>query len=205
MTMRDSIKKVFAVVFCVFVLGVMYYGTYLPYNKSQLYISFLQNLRNINSLGQLESEASIPLDAPSPIGQEELVRNFSNNVVDILHQNTNPMLAQQLLNYMMSYYGPIIQSGHGINFVQNILIVGMAYQTAGTNTKNQAYLDQAENYFKEGLSLSPRRPQFLYSLFSLYLEEKRFSDAKSIMNQILTYWPDDPTVQKQLTSAENQK
>lgn len=203
--MRDSIKKVFAVIFSVFVLGIMYYGTYLPYNKSQLYISFLQNLNNINSLGQLESAASIPLDAPSPVGQEELVRNFSNVVVGLMNQNSNPMLAEQLLNYMMSYYSPIIQSGRGINFAQNILIVGTAYQAAGTNAKNQDYLNQAENYFKEGLLLSPRRPQFLYSLFALYIQEKRFADAKDIMNQILTYWPNDPNVQKQLISAENKK
>jgi tetratricopeptide (TPR) repeat protein len=205
MTIKDSIKKVFAVIFSVFVLGVMYYGTYLPYNKSQLYIGFLQSLGNMNSLIQLEKAADVPLSAPSPIGQEELVRNFGNTALNILQQNSNPQLSEAIINFMMSYYNPIIQSGRGINFAQNLLIVGTAYEIAGANTKNIQYLDQAESYFKQGLALSPRRPQFLYSLFDLYLREKRFSDAKNIENQILTYWPNDPKIAGELATAEKAK
>ncbi len=205
MTIKDSIKKVFAVIFGIFVFIVMYYGTYLPYNKSQLYISFLQNRGNINSLMQLEQSADVPLGASSPTGQEELVRNFANTALDILHQNPNPQLSEAVINYMMSYYAPIIKNGRGINFTQNLLLAGTAYEIAGTNMKSAQYLGQAESYFKEGLALSPRRPQFLYNLFDLYLQEKRFSDAQSIANQILAYWPNDPKIAGELAAAEKAK
>ncbi len=205
MTIKDSIKKVLAVIFSIFVFVVMYYGTYLPYNKSQLYIGFLQGLGDINSLVQLEKSADVALSAPSPVGQEELVRNFGNTALNILHQNPNPQLSEAIVNFLMSYYAPIIENGRGINFTQNLLVVGTVYEIAGTNTKNSQYLDQAESYFKEGLALSPRRPQFLYNLFDLYLQEKKFADAQNIANQILTYWPGEPRIMAELTAAEKAK
>jgi len=190
--MQPIVKKTIAL-FVVAVLMVMaYYGSYLPLQKSYLFIDSLKEGSTAVSLEEFERIISKPLDAPSPIGQEELVRNIAGSVLNVIGaRGENIDLTEQLLNYLNSYFDPLIERGTGMSFTQNLYILGSINSTALQKTHQVRFLDKAKSYMEQGLKLSPGRPQFLYALFNLYRVEGNVAKVKEVGEKILEQWPKD--------------
>jgi len=51
-------------------------------------------------LQDLESKLSTPLDYPSPIGQEELVRNMANSILSFVQQSNDASSTAALIGYL---------------------------------------------------------------------------------------------------------
>lgn len=189
-------KKVVAVVASALLLGTAYYGSYLPLRKAQMFIATLQGLQTTppTSLSDLETRLSVPLDAPSPIGQEELVRNTANSVLNFVQQSQDATSTGELIGFMMNYYNPILAQGKGMSFGQDLYLVGAINEIAFANTGNRMYLAAAEQYYREGAQLGPNRPQPLYGLFDVYRAGGDASDTIAIAQKILQNWPTDQNV-----------
>jgi len=197
--MKPLIRKIIAVLAAAFILSVAYYGTYLPMRKSQIFISTLKGLRSAKTIEDLVRALSVPLDAPSPIGQEELVRNTSNIFLNLVQQNDKPDVVSASINFVENHYRPIIDRGRGMSFEQNLYILGVINETAFIKTKEIRYLEAAKNYYIQGSRLGPKRPQFLYGLFDIYRAVGDVENTKKIGEQILSQWPDDERTSKGLS------
>ncbi len=184
-------RKVFAVLMSLFILFVAYYGSFLPMRKSQIFISTMQSLRSVNSVSGLKDAFAKPLGAPSPIGQEELVRNSANVVLGVIQQTDKPDVIADLMNFMESSYQPIVERGRGMSFEQNLYILGALNELSFVKTRDPKYFNASKSYFSRGLELGPKRPQFLYGLFDIYRMEGNVDGVKNIADQILAQWPDD--------------
>lgn len=200
--MNDTLKKIIAGVATVTIGILAWYGSYLPLSKSLAFIQALGSAPRVHSWDDFKQTFSVPLDIPSPVGQEELVRNLGNTLIGIIGDNKNPQLAVEALGYIKQYYDPIVQAGRGINFDQNLYILGALNETALRQTRDSQYLREAEKYYEEGLALSPTRPQFLYSLLTLYQVDGKIDKAKKIAEQIVHQWPDDTKTKALLTTLE---
>jgi hypothetical protein len=192
-------KKIIAVVAIIFILYLAYYGSFLPLRKSQVFIETLKKLQTIRSYEEFEKAFSVPLNMPSPIGQEELVRNTSNIVLNLLQRGGgNPELVVALVDFLERYYNPILERGRGMSFEQNLYVLGAINELAFFQTNQVKYLLAAENHYSRGLELAPRRPQFLYGMFDIYRIEGNVLKAKAIAEQILEYWPNDSRTREAL-------
>jgi tetratricopeptide (TPR) repeat protein len=196
--MNPTLKKFLCIVAVAFLLSVAYYGNYLPLRKSQLYIYTLRNLNSARSLQDLERIISTPLDAPSPIGQEELVRNTANIFMGFAQQSDNNASIDDFMGFIGKYYKPIIDRGRGMSFEQNLYILGAMNEFAFVKTKQMKYLEAASEYYSKGLEFGPKRPQFLYGVFDIYRIEGNVDGAKKIAEQILSQWPDDDKTREAL-------
>jgi hypothetical protein len=186
------IKKIIAAAAIIFILYIAYYGSFLPLRKSQAFIKTLKGLQTIHSYDEFEKAFSVPLDIPSPIGQEELVRNTNNIVLNLLQRGGgNPELVISLVDFIERYYKPILERGRGMSFEQNLYVLGAINELAFFQTKQTKYLLAAENHYSQGLELGPRRPQFLYGMFDIYRIEGNVPQAKAIADRILKQWPND--------------
>jgi hypothetical protein len=201
--MSRTLKKILGVLLSVFILSIAYYGSYLPLNKSEAFISALRSVQNIRSLADFEQTFSVPLNMPSPIGQEELVRNTANIVLNIVQQSANPDVIEKAIDFIESYYNPIIDRGRGMSFEQNLYILGAINESAFVKTKQARFLRDSEKYYREGLELGPKRPQFLYGLFDVYRIEGNVDGAKAIAAQILSQWPTDDRIESGLNEFLN--
>ena len=116
--MTRTTKQVIAIVISILVLGVAAYGSYLPMRKAQIFIATLQGLQSspVSSLNELQTRLAVPLDYPSPIGQEELVRNTANNILGFISQGADPTSTAVLVSFLANYYDPIIARGKGMSF-----------------------------------------------------------------------------------------
>src|SRR5580658_9476046 len=99
--MNPTSKKIIAIAISVAILSIAYYGSYLPLRKAQGFIATLQGLQTTppTSLQDLETRLSVPLDEPSPIGQEELVRNMANSVLSFVQQSPNATSTDELVSF----------------------------------------------------------------------------------------------------------
>jgi hypothetical protein len=194
--MDNTVKKTIAVVLSAVIIGIATYGSYLPLRKSQMFIDTLQGLQTTppTSLQDLETRIAAPLDYPSPIGQEELVRNTANNILGLVQQTKDASTTIEIIQFLQSYYDPIIAQGKGMSFGQDLYLEGAINEIAFSNTGDPDFLIAAQKYYAEGQMLGPNRPQTLYGLFDVYRALGDVTDTIAVANQILTNWPTDTTV-----------
>jgi len=205
----STTKQVIAVLVSLVLVGLVYYGSYLPYKKSR---SFINNLRNIDRMGTFDDvkrNFNEVYAISAPIGHEELVRHFSNIALQTVQQTgrENPDLAQSVIAYVEEIYAPILENGRGMSFNQNLFILGAINQVAFLQTGNEEYLEKGIQYFERGNELAPQRPQFLYGLFDLYRLSGQTDKAIDMGEQIISLWPNDERIQVllgELKGAANQ-
>jgi hypothetical protein len=194
--MTQTTKQVIAVVISILVLGVAAYGSYLPMRKAQIFIATLQGLQSspVSSLNELQTRLAVPLDYPSPIGQEELVRNTANNILGFISQGADPTSTAVLVSFLANYYDPIIARGKGMSFGQDLYLMGAIEEMAFAHTGNPSYLLASQKYYEEGVELGPNRPQALYGLFDVYRAEGNMQSTTAIGEKILSNWPTDTSI-----------
>ncbi len=189
--MNKDIKKAVAVSISIFLALVGYYGSYLPMQKSMLFITAMQRAAGMKTINDFEQNFSIPLNVPSPIGQEELVRSMANTIANSFQNVPQKEGVDELVRYVESYFKPIIDRNRGMSFGQDIYILGAMNEFAFIKTGDKKYLQAAENYFKRSVILGPKRPQGLYGLLDVYRMEGNIEGFKITAEQILSQWPDD--------------
>jgi hypothetical protein len=205
-------KQVIAVIASLAIVGVAFYGSYLPMRKAQMFIAALQSLQTspVNSLSELTARLAVPLDYPSPIGQEELVRNMANNVLGFISQGADATSTAQLISFLNGYYDPILAKGRGMSFGQDLYLMGAINELAYVHTGDPTYLVAAQKYYEEGVRLGPNRPQSLYGLFDVYRAEGNVASTTAIAEKIMSNWPSDTSVAQGLeaflkTSSSSQQ
>jgi hypothetical protein len=167
---------------------------------AQMFITTLQGLQTqqgeATSLQDLENKLSVPLDYPSPIGQEELVRNMANSVLSFVQEGGGATSTEELISYMNSYYDPILSQGKGMSFGQDLYLEGAINEIAFAETGDPTYLQAAQQWYLEGNQLGPNRPQPLYGLFDVYRAEGDTTDTIAVGTTILKNWPSDTSIQQ---------
>ncbi len=193
--MSSALKKGIAIIGCLLLVFVAYYGTYLPLQKSRSFIRTVRSMSGARSVGEFKALFDIPLQIPSPIGQEELVRNMTSEIASFIGRGaSNTGVEEELAAFAENYFTPIIARGKGMSFEQDLYIIGSLKKILYERTQKSEYLDAAEKYFLEGRQLGPKRPQFLYSLLDVYLLKKDIARVKILADQIHAQWPADSRI-----------
>ncbi len=195
-------QKVAAIILSIAILGVAAYGSYLPMRKAQIFIATLQGLQTpagqATSLQDLENKLSVALNYPSPIGQEELVRNMANSVLSFIQQGADPTSTAELISFLNTYYDPILSQGRGMSFGQDIYLEGAINEIAFAETGDKSYLATATKWYQEANALGPNRPQALYGLFDVYRAAGDTTDTIAVGTKILANWPSDARIETAL-------
>lgn len=202
--LSPTAKKAIALIASAFMLFLVYYGSYLPWHKSSVFIATLRQLSQFGTVDEVLRGFDQVFQIQSPIGQEELVRHFGNVVMSSIQQNggAQPQLSETLLGYLEERYKPILARERGMSFNQNLLLLGIVNQTVAVHTKKQEYLDRAEALYLQGLESAPDRPQFLYALYDLYRLEQRNDKALEMAEKIINLWPEDARIEQSVNQMK---
>lgn len=195
--MEDRTYKIVAGILLVAVIfGISLYGSYMPMRKAQMFIATLQGLQTspATSLNDLETRIATPLDYPSPIGQEELVRNIANSVLSFVQQAPDASSTAALIGFLGNYFDPILNSGKGMSFGQDIYLAGAINEIAFAETGDKTYLTSATKWYEEANQLGPDRPQALYGLFDVYRAANNTTGTIATAHHILANWPSDTRI-----------
>ena len=196
--MNSLTKKIVALVATLGLLYIAYYGSWLPLQKSEAFIDGLKKLSAVQNIEQFEALFDSIFTRKSPIGDEELVRNFVGISGTLISNATDPALVARVVQYVDKYYQPIVKQGKGMSYTQNLYALGRFYQIAFLRTQDPHYIQVAIQYYREGERLSPNRPQFLYGLFDMYRLTGDVTGVEEVSKKILTLWPSDTRINQAL-------
>lgn len=193
LAMKRSNKKAIAVAASGFLLFVAYYGSFLPIRKEEMSMHAEEKIKAANSINDVVDILSAPLNQASPIGQDELIRR-SAEVVGVLidkYGATRASIIPPLVAFLTRYYDPYLAAGPIAKSSRDLYVIGNVNLHAYGFLHERQYLEAARRYFKLGFAKCPTRPEFISSLFDIYVTEGDLYGARKMGALTVTYWPQD--------------
>jgi len=183
--MRNLFKNIIILFFVFLAIFSIYFGSILPFVKSQRYIKAVKNLSFVRSLDDFKNNFDKVLNFYSPVGDEEVVKFLSVSIFDIIsNKNQNEEIARALVSYIEPY---LFQ-----NNVRHLLTGGNLYFRLWADYgRKDEYLEKAEDYLLKAYQIGPKLPPVLYGLFDLYYALGETAKARNIAEIILNYWPEE--------------
>lgn len=199
--MSETTKRLIAAVVSIAALAVLVYGTYLPFRKSRLYITALENSGQAASLDQFLVPFMAALEAPSPMGQEELVRNFGGTVGSIVEGSkagVDETIVRALGATLDRYAQPIVERRSGLSQAQTFYTLLSAYRIFDGHDDTKNFRDRYGSLLKRGIEISPDRPQFLYGLIDFERRYGSNAEARKYAERVKELWPADDNIDRVL-------
>ncbi len=176
-------------------LGIVY-GSFLPFTRSQRFIQALNALGGgqIKSFQDFQTTFDGVFNYYAPVGNEEVAKFLAGDVMQLVSQPGQP---EAIARMVVQYIEPHMFK----NDVRHLLSLGQMYYTLWKNYGKSSDYVTAEGYYLKALAIGPKLPPVLYSLLSIYAEAGQIAKVKAVAETILTYWPQDTSVQQALAAA----
>lgn len=206
--MSETTKRIIAVGVTVVALVALICGTYLPYRKSRMYITALENSGSAKTLDEFLAPFMRALDAPSPSGQEELVRNFSGTVGSIINNaqaGANETLVRAIGATLDRYATPVIERRSGLSQAQTFYTLGETYRIIDSHDDTKNFRERYGLMLHRGIEISPDRPQFLYALVDWEMRYGSNDEALKYAERVKELWPSDINIDRVLRELRNGK
>jgi len=180
-------KQIIAwIVICAGVLSFVY-GAIKPYKKASAYVTAVKS--GATSVDGFVNAFKYALDYPSPVGQDELVRFISSDIMNVIAQGKNDeAVEQKLTDFIHIYADPKIERGVGMNYSQMVMMIGTMHTYKWKQYKKSEDFTLALNYFTQGYTINHDRPQFLIGLLDLYSGSGQKDKADKIQQHITELW-----------------
>ena len=191
--MKRSNEKAIAVSASGFLLFVAYYGSFLPIRKEEMSMHAEEQIKTAKSIDDIVDILSAPLNQASPIGQEELLIRSTEFVSALTDQSgaNRASITPALMAFLKRYYDPYLAAGPNAKSSRGLYEIGTVNLRAYGYLHEQQYLEAARRYFELGLANCPTRPEFISSLFDIYVAEGDLYGARKMAALMVMYWPRD--------------
>lgn len=187
--MNILLRQSFIIILIIAALLAIYFGSYLPYRKSALFISALNNQNQIRTVGDFKNVFDKVFNFYSPVGQEEVVKYLGYNLESIINGEKRQE-AEEGMKTLTIYLEEKIFN----NDVQHLLTIAAIYNNLWAHYRRDEYFDKAVDYYRQALTLGSRLPHALYSLFGLYYDKRDKTAAEAVAAEILKWWPQDERI-----------
>lgn len=185
--MNDDFKKIISIIGIIGIAALIYFGSILPFVKSRLYLEVLNRLNSVKNVGDIEDAFDSALNFYSPVGQEEITRYISNNVLSFIDSKNPEAPIREIAKYM--------ESRMFKNNTKHLLTIAWMHERLAKVYNQPADLKIAEEYYQKVLILNPKSPQALYGLLTIYQVTEDKEKSRQLAEKILQYWPDDKNIE----------
>ncbi len=185
--MKNVFKNVLISAGLILALLSVFSGSYLPIVKARSYIRAINMLSSVKDVPEFENVFGKALDIFSPVGQEEVVKFLSSDIVrGIVSQNNPEAVSREIVSFIEPYLFK--------NDVRHLITRGNLYNLLWQKYGHIEDFAKTEEAYRAALAIGPKLPPVLYSLLDLYQAKGDFGKEKEIGNIILGYWPNDQNV-----------
>ncbi len=181
--------KIFCFLLIILSFCSIYFGVFQAYAKSASYISAMRNLSQAKNLGELLKIIDKPLNLPSQIGQEEVVKFTTRNLLGIIEAQ-NETVSRIIVEYIEPYLSEFSYD------VRHLLNGGSLYFILWQKSQKEEDFKKAEEYFLKAHKIGPNIPYPLYHLLILYKKADKEDKVKEISEKIFSLWPNEPEALK---------
>lgn len=185
--MKKEIKYAIAGVVGAVLLASVVFGSLLPFSRSRRFIAALRNFPNIQSIEQFTAIFDSVFNFYAPVGDEEIAKFLSNDITNVVAQNTVPEGPARMLTEYID--GRLFKDD-----VRHLLTSGQLYYFLWKRFGEENDFQKAEEYFLKAEEIGPQLPPPLYALLSLYRDKGDRQKLVEVGGKILALWPDDATV-----------
>ena len=182
--MNTLIKNTFFGALIVLALAMIYTGSYLPWAKSTRYISANRSMSSVKTFADFENNYDRPLKFYSPIGQEEVTKFLSGDILGLIAQNKQP---EEVDRALVEYIEPYAFQ----NNVRHMIVMGQMYLSLAKQFGRPEYMKKAEDYYLKARAIGPKLPPVLYGLLTIYQAEGDQVKFTEVAQTILSLWPND--------------
>ncbi len=165
-----------------------------PARANQKTLAALQELSRNPALGLSVAKEAIAFNSPHI---DDIRSDIARTITDILganYQKLDKTINTELLNTAYAALQENLKL-HPAD-IRTYLLLSQLGQLGFTVTNNPKFIAEAEGYMATGLTYSPRRQQFLYTLANFKLQLGKNDEAIALMQQALddnpkimeTYW-----------------
>ncbi len=190
-TLEKIIKTIAAPLGIILAVLALIYGSFLPFRKAQLFIQAMHNSYQARSVADYERIFNTALNFSSPVGQAENIRFLENQIGGVIAQKPPQAIADALVSYADSISRANAPGRYGLNYTQELMTLANIHEVNFRNYRSEKDYNAALALYEKGLALSPKRPQFLYGLYQLYMDAGKTADAKTVGEKIISLWPSD--------------
>jgi len=184
------LKNISIFLLIIVMILMIYLGVYLPYQKASLYIKAYRAAATVRSFPEFQKVFDEVLNFYSPVGQAEVVKFLSNEILNMVQSKDMPKeIAMLLAGYVEREFWKLRNGRPYPGSNQQLAILGDLRHFIGVEYNDIDSLKMAERYYIQILDLSPRRPQALFGLYNLYDNVGDKKAAAEILKEIFYYWP----------------
>lgn len=177
-------KQIIAIVGIVLALLFIYFGSILPLVKSRRFIVSLGEASSIKTIDEFQKNFDKPLNFYSPVGDEEIAKFLSTDILKAISQKEQPEnVSRILVNYIEPYMFK--------NNVRHLIVLAQMYSVLWQKSGKEDDFKKAKEYYKEALVIGPKLPPVLYGFLDLERAKGDKEKIKEISEMILKYWPED--------------
>jgi len=187
--MLSPAKQAAASVVLIAALVAIYFGAFLPLQKSQGYISTFRAFQKEPTLLGLEEGFTALFESRSPVGQEESLRFFGGVLQSLLNKEVPEEGVRELVRFYTDAVAKYERVPNALNYPQLLLTLGGMHGALWGLYGDEAAYQAAELLYQEGLVESPNRPQFLIALRDLYASHGEKDKANQLTATIRGFWP----------------
>ncbi|MCL5004640.1 MAG: hypothetical protein M1170_01695 [Patescibacteria group bacterium] len=198
--MNKDLKLIIAFTSTIIILILLYFGSFLPFQKSQLYIEAVKSSSQVRSVQEFNKLFDNVLDFYSPVGQGEVVYAYMNVLVSAIQNQQDRVIAEILLKQADKAMKPLIEADKGPSYFQALYSYGLLYELAANKFKDVGYFQKAASVYEISYKHSPGRPILLSGLFRVYSALGDVEKTKEIGEIMLKYWPEDDNIKKIIKS-----
>jgi hypothetical protein len=182
MIAKTFAKNLFIVFLLILAILSIYFGSYLPLAKSRLFIRALRTANEVKTTEQFKSHFDKVFSFYSPIGNEEVVKFLSSDIVNVVSQAAqNESVARELVSY--------IEPRLFLNNVRHLLVGAQLHSILWNNFHRPEDLKKAEEYYLAAFKIGPKLPPVLFGLLELYRAAGDHKKYEDIAKLVVTYWP----------------
>lgn len=198
--MSNAFFKISAVILIAAAIVGWYFGAYLPFQKSKKFIEVIRSGSAIKTVEELEKRFNSVLNIPSPVGRDETVGFFADQMVSVLGTKPPEEIGARLIAYAESKVRPVLQNPRSPELTKILLKMASLNELGWIVYQKEEYFLQSEQYLARCLEVSPNRPQCLYGLFNLYASIGDIERLKAVGEKILNFWPEDDAMRSRLNA-----
>lgn len=187
--MLSPAKQAAASVVLLAALVALYFGAFLPLQKSQGYISTFRAFQKEPTLMGLEEGFTALFEKKSPVGQEEVLRFLGGALQPLLNKEVPEEGVREIVRFYTDAVAKYERVPNALNYSQLLLTLGGMNQTLWILYGDKAAYQTAERLYQEGLVESLNRPQFLLALRDLYASGGEKDKLNQMVATIRGFWP----------------
>lgn len=184
----ETLKQFAIVLLILAALVSLWAGAYTPFAKAQAYITALRGMNSYGSLDAFEQAFDAVFTVPSPIGNPEIAKFLSGDIVDLVNSSSQP---EDVSRALVGYIAPHLATDR----IQPLITLGQLYYVLWVRFHGETDFEKSAAYLEKARALGPKFANTLYNLFALYQSNPATQEqAKEVGKDILTYWPSDQRV-----------